>query len=121
MKRTAKIKTDVVGWECTHTHSASGDNHAHQLFFFKYEIETNGAKSITFPCDKNLLILAATQTKTDSVCRCVTPLYDTVEPREYSFRIKTLKSKLNYIFRKAIAYAWRIDDIGRIFYLHYRP
>ncbi len=121
MKRTAKIKTDVVGWECTHTHSASGDNHAHQLFFFKYEIETNGAKSITLPCDKNLLILAATQTKTDSVCRCVTPLYDTVEPREYSFRIKTLKSKLNYIFRKAIAYAWRIDDIGRIFYLHYRP
>jgi len=121
MKRTAKIKTDVLGWECTHTHSEKGDNYAHQLFFFRYEIETKGAKSITLPCDKNLFILAATQIRTDCECKCVTRLYDTVEPREYSFRIKTLKSKLNYIYRKAIAYVWKIDDIGRIIYLHYRP
>lgn len=121
MKRTAKIKTDVLGWECTHTHSAKGDDYAHQLFFFKYEIETNGAKSIRLPCDKNLFILAATQIKTDSECKCVTQLYDTVEPREFSFKLKTLKSKLNYIYRKAIAYVWRIDDIGRVIYLHYRP
>ncbi|MBQ3006333.1 MAG: alpha-mannosidase [Clostridia bacterium] len=121
MKRTAKIKTDVLGWECTHTHSASGDNYAHQLFFFKYEIETNGAKSVTLPGDKNLLILAATQVRTGCECKCITGLYDTVEPREFGFRLKTLKSKLNYIYRKAIAYVWRIDDIGRIIYLHYRP
>ncbi len=121
MKRTAKIKTDVLGWECTHTHSSSGDDYAHQLFFFKYEIETNGAKSIRLPRDKNLFILAATQVRTECECKCITQLYDTVEPREFSFRLKTLKSKLNHIYRKAIAYAWRIDDIGRIFYLHYRP
>ncbi len=121
MKRTAKIKTDVLGWECTHTHSANGDDYAHQLFFFKYEIETDGAKSLRLPCDKNLFILAATQIKTDCECKCVTQLYDTVEPREYSFRLKTLKSKLNYIYRKLIAYVWKIDDIGRLVYLYYRP
>ncbi len=121
MKRTAKIKADVFGWECTHTHSAKGDDYAHQLFFFKYEIETDGAKAIRLPCDKNLFILAATQIKTDCECKCVTSLYDTVEPREYNFKLKTLKSKINYIYRKAIAYVWRIDDIGRIIYLHYRP
>ena len=121
MKRTAKIKTDVIGWECTHTHSEKGDDYAHQLFFFKYEIETNGAKSLTLPCDKNLFILAATQIKNDSDCRCVTKLYDTVEQREYNFRLKTLKSKLNYFYRKAIAYVWRIDDVARIVYLYYRP
>ena len=121
MKRTAKIKTDVLGWECTHTHSAKGDDYAHQLFFFKYEIETNGAKSITLPCDKNLFVLAATQIRTDCECKCVTELYDTVQPREFSFKFKTLNSKLNYIYRKAIAYFWRVDDVGRIIYLHYRP
>lgn len=121
MKRTAKIKTDVMGWECTHTHSASGDDYAHQLFFFKYEIDTDGAKSVRLPCDKNLFILAATQVRKDCECSCVTQLYDTVEPRKFSFRINTLKSKLNYIFRKVIAYVWKIDDAGRIFYLHYGP
>lgn len=121
MKRTAKIKTDVLGWECTHTHSEKGDDYARQLFFFKYEIETGGAKSLRLPCDKNLFILAATQIKTGCECKCVTPLYDTVEQREFTFKLKTLKSKLNYIYRKAIAYVWRIDDAGRIIYLHYRP
>lgn len=121
MKRTAKIKTDVSGWECTHTHSAKGDDYAHQLFFFKYEIDTNGAESVTLPCDKNLFILAATQVRENCECKCVTPLYDTVEPRKFKFRLKTVKSKLNYIFRKAIAYVWKIDDVGRVFYLHYRP
>lgn len=121
MNRTAKIKTDVVGWECTHTHSAKGDDYAHQLFFFKYEIETNGAKSITLPCNMNLFILAATQIKTDCDCNCVTELYDTVEPREYKFKLKTFKSKFNYFYRKAIAYVWRIDDVARIVYVYYRP
>lgn len=121
MKRTAKIKTDVIGWECTHTHSTKGDNLAHQLFFFKYEIETNGAASITLPEDKALFILSATQVKESAECRCATPLYDTVRPRDFTFKLKNLKSKLNYAYRKAISYIWRIDDVGRIIYLHYRP
>lgn len=121
MKRTAKIKTDVVGWECTHTHSAKGDDYAHQLFFFKYEIETNGASSITLPADKSLFILSATQVNESNECRCATPLYDTVKPREFTFKLKTLESKLNRAYRKAISYVWKIDDIGRVIYLHYRP
>lgn len=121
MKRTAKIKTDVIGWECTHTHNAKGDNFAHQLFFFKYEIETSGAASITLPEDKALFILSATQVKESAECRCATELYDTVRPRDFTFKLKNLKAKLNYAYRKAISYIWRIDDVGRIIYLHYRP
>ena len=121
MKRTAKIKTDVIGWECTHTHSKSGDDFAHQLFFFKYELDTDGADSIILPNDSALLILSAVQTYADYECKCATPLYDTVEPREYTFKLRTMKEKLNYLYRSATSWCWRIDDFGRIIYLHYRP
>ena len=121
LKRTAKIKTDVLGWECTHTHSAKGDNYAHQLFFFKYEIDTMGAKTLTLPKDKNLMILAATGVISDFECECATELYDTVKPRKFDFKIKGLKTKLNYIYRKVTSYCWLIDNGGRIIYLHYRP
>lgn len=120
LKRTAKIKTDTVGWECTHTHSAKGDNYAHQLFFFKYEIETNGAKTITLPKDKKLLILAATQVNSDTDCKCVTPLYDTVKPRKFDFKIKGIRPKLNYAYRKFLSYCLQLDNVNRIIYIYYR-
>lgn len=120
LKRTAKIKTDVLGWECTHTHSAKRDDYAHQLFFFKYEIDTNGAQTLTLPKDKELFILAATQVKSEFGCKCATVLYDTVKPREFNFKIKTLKDKLNYAYRKASSYGWLIDNVGRIMYAYFR-
>ena len=120
MKRTAKIKTDVIGWECTHTHSAKGDDYAHQLFLFEYEADTDGADEITLPKDKDLFILAATQLKVPCECRCVTPLYDRVKERKFSFKIKGLKAKLNFAYRKATSYVWKIDDVGRIMYVYFR-
>lgn len=120
LKRTAKIKTDVVAWECTHTHSVKGDNYAHQLFLFKYEIDTNYASTLTLPKDESLLILGATQIKTDSDCKCVTELYDTVKQRDFDFKFKTVKDKINYAYRKALSYVWKIDDVGRIMYIYFR-
>ncbi len=120
LKRTAKIKTDVVGWECTHTHSSEGDDYAHQLFFFKYEIDTDGASSLTLPTDKNLLILAVTQVENSVKTECVTELYDRVKPREFTFRIKKIKDKINYAYRKVTSYVWKIDDVGRIIYVYFR-
>ncbi len=120
LKRTAKIKTDVLAWECTHTHSAKGDDYAHQLFFFKYEIDLGGAQTLALPKDKELFILAATQFKSEFGCKCATELYDTVKPREFNFKIKTLKDKLNYAYRKVTSYVWKIDDLGRIIYVYFR-
>ncbi len=120
MKRTAKIKTDVLGWECTHTHSAKGDDYAHQLFFFVYELDTKGAEKVTLPKDKDLFILSATQTGSKTQCRCVTELYDRVKEREFTFRIKSFKEKLNYAYRKVTSYVWKIDDVGRILYVYFR-
>lgn len=120
LKQTAKIKSDVIGWECTHTHSAKGDNYAHQLFFFKYSIITNGEKTLTIPKDKNLIVLAATQIKNENNCKCVTPLYDTVEPRKFNYKIKGIKNKLNYIYRKFLSYCLEFDNVARIMYIYFR-
>ena len=120
MKHTAKIKTDVIGWECTHSHSANGDNHAHQLYFFKYEINTNGDERITLPSNKSLLILAATQIKNKNECKCVTELFDTVKPRKFDYRIKGFKNKLNYAYRKFLSYCLQFDNVARIMYIYYR-
>lgn len=120
MKRTAKIKTDTLGWECTHTHSAKGDDYAHQLFLFEYEISTDTAKEITLPKDKDLFILSATEIKAPCECKCVTELYDRVKKRKFDFKIKGLKSKLNFAYRKVTSYVWKIDDIGRIMYVYFR-
>ena len=120
LKRTAKIKTDVIAFECTHTHSDKGDNFAHQLFFFKYVIDTNGAGAFTLPKDKNFLILAATQVNSNCECKCATELYDTVEPRKFDFKLKGIKAKLNYALRKFISYCMEVDNVARIVYLYYR-
>ena len=100
MKRTARIKTDVLGWECTHTHNEKGFHPAHQLFFFRYDIDTADASSITLPDDKNLLILSAAAIKNNTRCKCAAQLYDTVNPREYDFKFDTLPEILNYAYRK---------------------
>lgn len=120
MKRTAKIKTDVLGWECTHTHSAKGDDYAHQLFFFEYETDTDGAKEITLPDDKDLFILSATQVSYPCECKCATALYDRVKERKFDFKLKGLKEKFNFAYRKITSYVWKIDDVGRIMYVYFR-
>lgn len=120
LKRTAKIKTDVLGWECTHTHYGNADDYARQLFFFKYEIDTEGAKTLTLPEDRDLFILSAAQLKSNTECRCATELYDRVKEREFTYKIKSLKEKINYAYRRATSYVWKIDDLGRVIYVYFR-
>jgi hypothetical protein len=87
---------------------------------FEYEISTVGAEEITLPKDKDLFILSATEIKAPCECKCVTELYDRVKKRKFDFKIKGLKSKLNFAYRKVTSYVWKIDDIGRIMYVYFR-
>ena len=108
MKRTAAMKRDSLAWECTHTHGEGGDNFAHQLFFYRYEIDTGGADSVRLPSDRRLLILAASGLGEEYDFSCVTPLYDTVNPREFAFRFKDTGALLNYAYRKFLGLFWMI-------------
>ncbi len=99
---TAKIKTDKLAWECTHTHSIKADNAAAQLYFFMYELNLDGADTVELPKDKNLIILAATQSRDGSFIKLETPLYDRAEGRKFDYKM-SLKEKINYNFNKRIS------------------
>ncbi|MCR5040604.1 MAG: hypothetical protein K6C36_00740 [Clostridia bacterium] len=108
MKRTAKIKTDPFGWECTHTRSASGDDCGRQLFFFRYSLPVNGADKVTLPEGKKLLILSAAALKNERGCRLAYPLFDVVEDRAFNYRIKGVGNLLEHGFRKLLGLVWMI-------------
>ena len=99
---TAKIKTDRLAWECTHTHSLKADNAAAQLYFFMYEINLGDAEKVVLPKDSDLIILAATQSRDGSFIRLETPLYDRAEGRKFDYKMGAVE-KLNYLFNKRIS------------------
>ena len=88
LAETAFIKTGKLAWECTHTHSKSGDNVASRLFFFMYEINTERFDEVVLPCDSGLIILAATESNDAHLVRLNTALYDRVENRPFDFKLK---------------------------------
>ena len=95
----ANIKTDKLAWECTHTHALNGDNAGAQLFFFMYELNLGDAETVTLPKDKDLLILAATQSRDGSFIKLQTELYDRIEGRQFDYKM-TVKEKIAHEYNK---------------------
>ncbi|MBQ6600721.1 MAG: hypothetical protein IIX36_03660, partial [Clostridia bacterium] len=102
LKETAKIKTDKLAWECTHSHSVFEDIAAKQLCFFMYELNIGDADTVTLPEDPDLLILAATQSRDGSFIRLETQLYDRADGRKFDYKMN-VKEKLTYNFNKRIS------------------
>lgn len=99
LAETANIKTDKLAWECTHTHSADKDNAASQLYFFMYELNVKGAKTVTLPDDNGLVIIAASQSQDSSYIRLNTPLYDRIKERKFDYKMSA-KEKRAYKIHK---------------------
>ncbi len=102
LKETAKIKTDKLAWECTHSHSVFDDIAAAQLYFFMYELNLGDADTITLPDDPDLLILAASQSRDGSFVKLVTELYDRADGRKFDYKMSPME-KLSYKFNKTIS------------------
>lgn len=83
---TAYIKRDKVAWECTHTHSAEGDNVANQLFFFRYDLHVKGARKVKLPVGNEIIVLCATQVNDTASTILVSELYDSVERRPFELK-----------------------------------
>lgn len=93
LAETANIKTDKLAWECTHTHKASGDVAASQLYFFMYEVPVGEQGVVTLPEDNGLLILAATKTSDKKDATLITPLYDRVSDRRFDYKMSNKEKK----------------------------
>ena len=93
LAETANIKTDKLAWECTHTHSANGDNVAAQLFFFMYEVPVGETGVITLPDDNGLIILAATQTQEETTTNLQSALFDRVSDRVFDYKMSAKEKR----------------------------
>lgn len=91
---TAYIKDGKIGYEATHAHSLSGkDITAKNLYFYVTEIETDGAKTVTLPCDSDIVVIAASEVYSDCA-KLVSELYDRVENnRPFTFRMTAEERK----------------------------
>ena len=102
LKETAKIKTDKLAWECTHSHSLFADIAAAQLYFFMYEINLGDADTITLPNDSDLLILAASQSRDGSFIKLQSELYDRADGRKFDYKMSA-REKAAYLHNKRIS------------------
>ncbi len=93
LAEVANIKTDKLAVEFTHTHSPQGDNVAAQIYFFMYEIDTQGASTVTFPEDNGLIILAAAQSNEDECAKLESALYDRVSDRKFDYKMSRKEKK----------------------------
>ncbi len=93
LKETAYIKRDKVAWECTHTHSAGGDNVANQIYFFRYDIPVKGAKTVTLPTGNELIVLAATQVSDTAQAVLLSKLYDCIEKRPFELKLSEFQAE----------------------------
>lgn len=90
---TAYIKRDKVAWECTHTHSAEGDNVANQLFFFRYDLHVKGARKVKLPVGNEIIVLCATQVNDTASTVLVSELYDTAERRPFELKFSEFQAE----------------------------
>ena len=77
--RTPLIKRDEIAQVYTHTHDKDGLRLYLFAYWFRYEIDVTGAKTVTLPNDADILVAAATAVKDCSTVAPAAPLYDKVE------------------------------------------
>lgn len=103
LKKTGFIKTDTLGWCCTHTHSKDGDVYAKQTMFFKYSFDIpKFCTKITLPDCHDVIILAASVTANEPVCETATPLFDRLKKREFDYWPSEKERSKNYPAMKKI-------------------
>ncbi len=73
------INRDEIAGLFTHTHDKSGDRIYEFAYLFKYALPVNGARTLTLPDDRSLLIFAATASDHKEATRPAMPLYPVAE------------------------------------------
>jgi len=102
---TAYIKKCKLGYDATHCHKDGKDRIAKNMYFFNVGIDVTGAKTVTLPNDKDIVIIGAVLVKGDS-SYLATPTYDEVEKRAFNFSLNT-KQKIQYLYNKCF---WMLND-----------
>ena len=82
--QTAKITHQPIAMEFTHTHHPEGNIANGKAYFYLYEIDVRGCKTVTMPENNKVVILAMTGIKKFSNTYLATELIDKVDEK-YNF------------------------------------
>lgn len=89
--KTPLVKRDEIAVNYTHTHDKNGDRLYLFAYLFKYAIPVTGATEVVLPCDKDLVVMAATFTKSgNDDTTPLAPLYDRVDRKNAPLRNITI-------------------------------
>ncbi len=97
-KETTKIKDVAVALEATHCHKNGEDEIAKIVYFFKVNIDTENASSLTLPADEDIVLLSLTALN-GKIEELKTPVTDEVKERDFAFKM-TLKEKCQYHYQR---------------------
>jgi alpha-mannosidase len=95
-KEVAFTKPGKLGYEFTHSHTENGDAQCAQLFFWHVEVDTANSDTISFPVDKDIIVLSAVAVTENESCELGCDLYDKIEGRVFDYK-ENLKEKLTYL------------------------
>lgn len=84
LEQTAKITHQPIAIEFTHTHHPEGNIANGKAYFYLYEIDVRGCKTVTMPENNKVVILAMTGIKKFSNTYLATELIDKVDEK-YNF------------------------------------
>lgn len=105
-EETAYVKDGHLGFEATHTHKDGKDQYAKSMYFWVVTLDTNGARSITLPDNKNIVILAVSEIVDSPNASLVTQMYDKVQKRPFTYS-RSFKEQIWYLHSKCV---WMIND-----------
>ncbi len=91
----AFTKDGKLGYEFTHSHSNSGDELAKGLHFWLVTLSVGEENSVTLPCDRDIILLAATADGNAHSCTLATETYDHIKNRQFTYKMSK-KDKLIY-------------------------
>ncbi len=95
-KEVAFTKQGKLGYEFTHSHTDKGDAQCEQLFFWHVEVAIDGDNYITFPVDRDILVISAVAETEKTACSLACDLYDKIEGRVFNYK-PSAKEKLTYV------------------------
>ena len=95
-KEVAYTKPGKLAYEFTHSHTENGDAQCQQLFFWHVEVDVNGSSFVTFPVDRDILVLSVVADTENEDCAIACDLYDKIEGRIFDYK-ENAKEKLIYL------------------------